>query len=224
MKRSTLIILIGAFVFIALLVFSWVFVRISGILNTYEITSTANEPSLLVGKNIFTSNKKDPKRFDFIAYKNDGITVLHRLCGLPGDTLQLIEGKLFVNNKPSLSIPTKHNYLITEVELDLLKSKYPEVSNELITPQVSRYLISLADNMAIENGISNKRVISKNGIREQYVGEQWNNDYNLDNFGPVIVPNECYFVLGDNRHYSADSRYIGFVHKSKYVGTVIDTW
>jgi signal peptidase I len=78
--------------------------------------------------------------------------------------------------------------------------------------------------MAIENGISNKRVISKNGIREQYVGEQWNNDYILDNFGPVIVPNECYFVLGDNRHYSANSRYIGFVHKSKYVGTVIDTW
>lgn len=36
--------------------------------------------------------------------------------------------------------------------------------------------------------------------------------------GPVTVPQEMYFVLGDNRDNSADSRYIGFVPRRNIVG------
>jgi len=38
------------------------------------------------------------------------------------------------------------------------------------------------------------------------------------NFGPVVVPQASYFVLGDNRDNSADSRYIGFVPRRLLIG------
>ena len=42
----------------------------------------------------------------------------------------------------------------------------------------------------------------------------------LRNFGPVTVPPDQYFMLGDSRDNSADSRYIGPVPRSAIVGRV----
>ena len=41
---------------------------------------------------------------------------------------------------------------------------------------------------------------------------------NRDNFGPVTVPPEALFVMGDNRDHSADSRFWGFVNINKVRG------
>ncbi|HEY6085881.1 MAG TPA: signal peptidase I, partial [Nitrospira sp.] len=41
-----------------------------------------------------------------------------------------------------------------------------------------------------------------------------------DNFGPVSIPEDSYFVLGDNRDQSLDSRFFGHVRRSKIMGKV----
>jgi signal peptidase I len=40
----------------------------------------------------------------------------------------------------------------------------------------------------------------------------------LRSFGPVTIPKGKYFMMGDNRDNSADSRYFGFVERNRIVG------
>ncbi|MDH5444302.1 MAG: signal peptidase I [Gammaproteobacteria bacterium] len=43
-------------------------------------------------------------------------------------------------------------------------------------------------------------------------------DILVEDFGPVTVPDGHYFMMGDNRHNSADSRVIGFVPRQQLLG------
>ncbi|MFH1684438.1 MAG: signal peptidase I [Candidatus Margulisiibacteriota bacterium] len=55
-------------------------------------------------------------------------------------------------------------------------------------------------------------------INDQKIEEThpMNSDYS--DFGPIKIPPDAYFVLGDNRPASADSRYWGFLPKENLVG------
>lgn len=39
-----------------------------------------------------------------------------------------------------------------------------------------------------------------------------------DNYGPITVPSDSYFVMGDNRDNSNDSRYWGFIARDEIIG------
>ncbi len=55
------------------------------------------------------------------------------------------------------------------------------------------------------------------GGYEQYL--DWRIIQRRDNFPPIVVPDNQYFVLGDNRDYSADSRSWGFLDRGDITGT-----
>jgi signal peptidase I len=46
-------------------------------------------------------------------------------------------------------------------------------------------------------------------------------DTTKSNMQDIIVPDNSYYLLGDNRDNAADSRYDGFVNKSKIVGRIV---
>lgn len=60
-----------------------------------------------------------------------------------------------------------------------------------------------------------------NGRKNELLGGLLTEDFTLKSLtGKAVVPADCYFVMGDNRQSSADSRDYGFVNKKDIIGKV----
>ena len=69
------------------------------VVQAYRIPSTSMEPSLLAGDWLFVSHKRVPLRRDqLVVFARMGDTVIKRIAGLPGDTLQMRDGTLLRNS------------------------------------------------------------------------------------------------------------------------------
>ncbi|MFR8139742.1 MAG: signal peptidase I [Blautia hansenii] len=128
------------------------------------IPSESMENTIMTGDRIFGNRLAylfdDPERFDIVIFKypdDESQRFIKRVIGLPGETVEIREGKVYING--------------SDTPLD-----------DSFTPETP-----------------------------------------VGNFGPYTVPEGCYFMLGDNRNNSRDSRMWDnpYVKKEKILGRAV---
>jgi signal peptidase I len=137
--------------------------------------------------------QKAPARGDIVIFRDPSApskTLIKRLIGLPGDHVQMIEGRLWINGK---ELPLKEDGIGTAE--DEQGGAY----------QVARYTETLP-----------------NGVTHTIFKQGW--DGELDNTEEFVVPKDHFFMMGDNRDDSLDSRVaasaggVGYVPIENLVG------
>ena len=122
-----------------------------------------------------------PKRGDVVVFKYPGdnkTDFIKRVIGLPGDTIQMKNGRLYINGEPTKR-ETIGTYIIDEyVTLPMKYTEYVETFPE----GTAHRILEISDEQKIDNTVEFK------------------------------VPDGHYFMMGDNRDNSNDSRKdVGFV-------------
>jgi len=206
----------------SVIVLLWIIGRATNMLQYFSVPTSSNRPTFKTGSHFFASNLITPKRFDFICYRmtdpNEGAQIwFHRICGMPGDTLEIRQGDLFINGiNQDRAFNLKKMYTMPKqvaAYLDFDEEESMWKVNDSITAAVETIKQSAIIQQA-KRFLGSSEVVPE--IKKLY-GHEWT----ANNFGPYVVPANAYFVMGDNRELSQDSRYTGPVDKSRYVATVI---
>lgn len=218
MKRYQIILIVVFGAVMAL----WIIGRATNGLQYFNIPTKSNEPTYKTGSHVFSSNLVTPKRFDFVCYRRTdpdfGKQIwFHRICGMPGDTIEIRDGVLLVNGEnQDQHFNLKKLYVIPGALVASLDFEEDEAIPVTGTDSVIVPLETIRQQALIQHA---SRYAEKGAYpgTEKIYGHPWTGD----NFGPYIVPAETYFVLGDNRNFSQDSRFIGPVKKDSCIGVML---
>ncbi len=215
------------------------FVLIKSQFPLFKLSSSAMSPKLDVGDVILANNFfNDFKRNDICIFRFNNQNQISRLVGLPGDKVEIVNGVLFVNNMEVSTIETKFNYKIyTDVKCANKDSSFVKLFKEI--NKYGEYIVDLTMQKANEvahydcvNSVH--KIIHPKGYEYKFLEQpifpnRTDFNWSRDNFGPIHIPkkgdfkNNYYFVLGDNRHQSLDSRCFGLVSEEKMEGIVLRT-
>ena len=198
-----------------------VFLLRSFLFEPFKIPSGSMIPTLLVGDLILVNkfhygvrlpviNKKiianhDPQRGDVMVFRypvDPTMDYIKRVVGVPGDEVAYINKQLTINGKPAV--------------LQSLPDFYEEDSQRYF-PQLSEVL----------SGVPHKILNDKNRppgvVPFESFPDKGNCRYSPEGV-TCKVPAGHYFMMGDNRDNSQDSRFWGFVPDQNIVGKAFFVW
>ena len=189
----------------------------------FKIPSGSMKPTLLVGDFILVNkytygiripviNKKvidvNPiKRGDVIVFRypaDPNVDYIKRVVGLPGDKVVYRGKRLVVNGEP---VSVQQAGFYTDAELNYLR-----------LPVFMEHLGDHNHQMMI---VPAQPPVDLAQVRQ--FAHRSNCEYNDDGFS-CTVPDGEYFMMGDNRDQSSDSRYWGFVPDDHIKGRAFLVW
>lgn len=166
-----------AVLFIITRVFFW---------GTYKVEGHSMDPTLKGGNYLVTINYFIPQRGDLVTAKEDDKVIIKRVIGLPNDTIEFKNDKLYINE-----VEQDESYLNTfkeEFAKDRLHEEYSyNQAYQTRAAQMAHFTLD-ADNKS--------------------------------DFKITLKDNE-YYLLGDNRPVSKDSREVGAFTRNQITGKVI---
>ena len=136
----------------------------------FTVSGASMYPTLHNGDRMVLSKVGNIHRFDVVILKapDENVEYIKRVIGMPGDTIEMKSGVLYINGK---------------------KVDQPFINTEALAKQTV-----------------------------------FMDDFTLESLtGESKVPEGKYFVLGDNRGVSKDSRMIGFIDRSAIEGKAVFT-
>ena len=153
--------------------------------------------SFIFSPNIFSGRilSSPPERGDIIIFRPPHQMherFIKRLIGLPGDKVEIINSIVYVNNEP-----LHREFKVAYEENGISFNEYKEIASN------GKFYTIRQINQ------DNTLEFSKKIL------------YHANNIGPFFVPQDHYFLMGDNRDQSGDSRFeLGYVPFENFISKV----